>query len=241
MKRFSSIAYASILGGILLHVAVFTVIRIQGPIERPRFEQPAEIHFVGNLNEEAEPSILQQAALYDSAPLFMPTQWNLVSEMSEVASLRGATELFAAFPAELRLPADHPPSPGNYEAPMDPLGDQLPKGPAFVLSRMGLVRLETRTSASPGPSVVFERLDSSVVKGPEPIILPDAVQVMAPPALWSPVQFQFQLSGGWPAGLPVLAQSSGFPDWDDALQGYFSSLSFYRQLDDGYYRLSVFP
>jgi hypothetical protein len=241
MKRFSSIAYASILGGILIHLAVFTVVRIQGPMEREQFKQPAEIHFMGNLDEDAEPEILQQAALLDSAPLFMPTQWNPVSEMSDVASLRGATELFAAFPADLQLPSSRTPEPGGYSRGMASVEDQLPGGAAFTLSRMGQVRPEKQDLSSPGSTVVIERLDSTASSVKPKSVLPPNLQDLAPPALWNPVSFYFQLAEGWPAGLPVLAQSSGFPDWDDSLQGYVSSLGFYRDLEDGYYRLSVFP
>ncbi len=241
MKRFSSIAYASILGGILLHLAVFTVIRIQVPPERARFKQPAEIHFMGNLDEDAEPAILQQAALLDSAPLFMPTQWNPVSEMSEVASLRGATELFDAYPADLQLPFARPLSPGSYGGKTASVEEQLPDGPAFILSRLGLVRPEKSEIRSPGSTVVIERLDSASPLLYPSSVIPSELQDQAPPALWNPVSFFFQLSDGWPAGLPVLAQSSGFPDWDESLQGYVSSLGFYRNLEDGYYRLSVFP
>ncbi|MEX0321129.1 MAG: hypothetical protein AB3N63_03160 [Puniceicoccaceae bacterium] len=241
IRRSSSIAYASILGGIMIHLAVFTVIRVQGPAEREQFKQPAEIHFMGNLDEDAKPEILQQAALLDSAPLFMPTQWNPVSEMSEVASLRGATELFAAFPAELQLPSSVPPAPGTYANSNFSADYPLPAGPAFVLSRMGQVRPNQQRLPSPGSTVVIEQLDSASATANPKTILPAELQQQAPPALWTPVSFYFQLSDGWPAGLPVLAQSSGFPDWDDSLQSYVSTLGFYRNLADGYYRLSVFP
>lgn len=241
MKRSSSIAYASILGGILVHIAVFTVIRIQGPAERQQFEKPAEIQFMGNLDEDAKPEILQQAALLDSAPLFMPTQWNPVSEMSEVASLRGATELFAAFPADLKLPDSSPARPGTYAGAVAPTGYPMPSGPAFVLSRMGQKRPQQQELRSPGSTVVVEQLDSTLSIDNPRTVLPAEIQDQEPPALWTPVSFYFQLSDGWPTGLPVLAQSSGFPDWDDSLQSYVGTLAFYRNLADGYYRLSVFP
>ena len=67
------------------------------------------------------------------------------------------------------------------------------------------------------------------------------LEAQAPPVLWPPVEFYLQLSGGIPTGPPLMAQSSGFAEWDQALKAFFSSLSFYRLLEDGYYHLLVYP
>jgi hypothetical protein len=241
MKRLKATAALSILGGILIHLAVFTVLRIEPPVRKAPFEDFSTVLYVGSLNREAAPATLQQAALFDSAPLFMPTRWNPASEMAEVASLKEATEIFDEFPAQLRMPAFLPGVPSGDSGPADPSILRLPSGPAFVLDRYGRKEALEPQGASGGPSFLLNRLDdaaSGPAQGPS---VPRALQALAPPALWTPTQFYFQVAGGIPAGLPVLAQSSGFADWDRALQGFISSLGFYRQLEDGYYHLLVYP
>jgi hypothetical protein len=241
MKRLKATAAVSVMGGILVHLAVFTVIRIEPPVQKDPFLDSSSVQYVGNLDRKAAPAILQQAALFDSAPLFMPTRWNPASEMADVASLREATEIFDRFSAQLRVPGFTPGFPGAGRKAGSGVSVDLPEGPAFVLSRYGRRQLPAPDAVSRGPSFKLNRVDDSTsgsVSGPP---IPPSLQALAPPALWTPAQFYFQLSDGLPAGLPVLAQSSGFADWDRNLQAFISSLGFYRQLEDGYYHLLVYP
>ena len=241
MKGLTATAVASIIGGTLVHLAIFTVIQIESPVQKDSFTDTSEVRYVGNLNREASPEILEQAALFDSAPLFMPTRWNPVSQMSDVASLKEATEIFDRYAFQLSLPGFAPAFPDQRSQSGESVQEDLPGGPAFVLSRFGRQPASAANAVSRGPSVQLNQLDDTAkgaVSGPE---LPAPLQALAPPALWTPAQFYLQISEGIPAGLPLLAQSSGFADWDQALQGFFSSLGFYRQLDDGYYHLLVYP
>ena len=239
MKRFTATAIGSIIGGIFIHLAVLTVIRIEAPVSRTPFETATTVRYVGDLNRQAAPAILEQAALFDSAPLFMPTRWNPASQMAEVASLKEATAIFNPFPARLLLPEFVPQIPGSAAPVRPPAG--LPDGAAFVLARYGRVPSGSGGDASPGPSVAITSLHSGPSRSPQSVLLPQSVQGLAPPALWTPVRFFLHVAEGAPAGIPVLAQSSGFADWDRALQGFVASLDFYRQLGDGYYHLLVYP
>jgi hypothetical protein len=241
MKRLKATALGSILGGTLVHLAVLTVIQIEPPVSREPFEASSEVRYVGNLDREVAPAILQQAALFDSAPLFMPTRWNPASEVSEVASLREATEIFDRFPAELRLPRRRPGFPGQALATTGGSGPELPGGPAFVLGRFGRQTIDPEVALSPGATLAIRRLDAEGGLDRSGGPIPAALQALSPPALWTPAQFYLQITEGVPVGLPVLAQSSGFADWDKAIQGFVSSLGFYRQLEDGYYHLWVYP
>ena len=239
MKRITATAIISITGGIMVHLVILTVIRIEPPVGRAPFEDSTSVRYVGNLNQEAAPAILQQAALFDSAPLFMPTRWNPASQMADVASLKEATEIFERFPARLLLPGFEPQSPGkDGVVRVEP---ELPSGPAFALGRYGRVPADFPDDQSSGPSVHILRLSGSTRNFPEAKPLPSSLDGLAPPALWTPTQFYLHLSAGMPAGPPVLRQSSGFVDWDRALQGFIASLDFYGDLGDGYYHLLVYP
>ena len=241
MKRLRTIATISILGGVLIHMAVFMVIRIESPIQGRELPPQAEVVYVGNLGGQAGPSILQQAALLDSAPLFMPTRWNLASEMDEVASLKEATEIFDPFPARVLLPEARPSFPREGAPDASPGTDPLPEGPAFVLSRFGRSPAMPPVAVSRGPSVLIQGLTRSDAADAVSRVLPAAIQATAPPVLWSPVYFYIQMAEGIPSGAALLAQSSGFAEWDETLKDFFNSLDFYRNLGDGYYRLAVFP
>ncbi|MEX0332756.1 MAG: hypothetical protein AB3N64_15180 [Puniceicoccaceae bacterium] len=239
MKRLTATAVVSILGGTLIHLAVLTVIRIEAPVSRTPYEITTAVSYVGDLNREAAPAFLEQAALFDSAPLFMPTRWNPASRMAEVASLKEATEIFDRFPARLRLPEFEPHFPG---APGMVLPEPtLPQGPAFALARYGRVPSTSGDILSPGPTVQITSLRGPRAEIPETTSLPEGIQGLSPPALWTPVQLYLHVSEGLPVGIPLLAQSSGFIDWDQALQGFVTSMDFYGQLGDGYYHLLVYP
>ena len=240
MKRITATAAVSILGGILIHLAVLTVVHIEAPRLRQPLQDTTQVRYVGSLNRETAPSILQQAALFDSAPLFMPTRWNPGSQMAGVASLKEATEIFERFPALLSLPEFEPAFPGGRWATTGQVRE-FPGGPAFALSRLGRKPATATRATSPGPSIQVKQLDLAVSGAPPGTVLPASLQALAPPTMWPPVQFYFHISEGLPAGLPLLAQSSGFADWDQALQSFISSLGFYRQLNDGYYHLWVYP
>lgn len=242
MKRIYTIATLSILGGLLLHLAVFMVIRVEGPVSRDPFPRQAPIRFVGDLDGDAAPAVLEQAALNDSAPLFMPTRWNLVSEVSEVASLKEATEIFQTFPAHLQLLETRPTSLDLDQSLPGTAGFRLPEGSAFVLARYGRGEGSVSLPVSIGATYAVTRIDvpraevSSVGAGLSP-----QIGQSAPPSLWNPVQIFLQLNGGMPVGVPMVGQSSGFAAWDATLQDYFSSLEFYVTRSDGYYQIWVYP
>ena len=241
MKRLKATAIASILGGVLVHLAVLTVIRIEGPAERTPFQFPAPVQYVGNLSGETPPAILEQAALFDSAPLFMPPRWNLASEVSEVASLREATEIFDRYSPQLLISEAVPSYPEDPDTAKQSQNVAFPSGPAFILSRFGRSPQSLPATESAGASFLLRRMDASMAKPLPAPGLPVSIQALAPPTLWTPVQFYLQISEGMPAGLPLLAQSSGFADWDKVLQAFIGSFGFYRKLGDGYYHLIVYP
>jgi hypothetical protein len=241
MKRAYAIATLSVLGGVAVHLMVMLVLRVEGPSVRDPFPAQAPIHYVGGLGSGADPALIQRAALSDSAPLFMPTKWNLVSQMDEVASLNEATEIFEPFSAILNLARSSPVQPvgtlpsGN----VDRL--RLPDSPAFFLSRFGQRERDSFIPEIAGPAFRASRVGMQAPLDPGNTPLPGGLVQQAPPGLWNPVQFFLQMENGVPLGLPMIAQSSGSVDWDQSLQGHFTSLAFYRELKDGYYQIWVYP
>jgi hypothetical protein len=241
MKSAYTIAILSILGGLLVHLMVLLVIRIEGPQSPQPHPDLHRVQYLGSLGENTAPAIFDQAALYDSAPLFMPTEWNLVSEMSNVASLQSATEIFEPFTPQLSIVDAKPTSPTQGRVRIDGQSSRLPQGSAFMLSRFGRKEQKSLTSISRGVSFSVAQVGLSSDNAYEDHNLPTSIHASAPESLWNPVQLFLHLQGGVPIGLPLVAQSSGFADWDSSLQGYFTQLAFFRQLKDGYYQIWVYP
>jgi len=241
MKSAYAIAVLSILGGLLVHLMVLLTIRIEGPRLPSSPEDLHQVQFIGNLAKDAAPSIIEQAALNDSAPLFMPTKWNLVSDVANVASLQSATEIFEPYSPRLALVETRPTLPLQDSTALEPLTVRLPQGSAFILSRYGRKQPEIPDFTSAGASYSVSRLDRPLLNLLAEQVLPGRLHENAPQALWNPVQLFLHLDGGFPAGPPLVVKSSGFVNWDTLLQGYFAELSFYHQLNDGYYQIWVYP
>lgn len=241
MKRLVPIGVIAILGGIFAHVGIFLVLQIEAPEAPSGNRDDSGIRYLGDLGVRSDPVLSQQALLLDSAPLFMPTQWNLASRMEEVASLREATEVFSPFTPLLALPRAHPEPEMLQLGSKPPVERLIPEGPAFVLARLG--RSPVPDPADPWPASAFDVVllgeDGPATMSPIPI--PGSLKGGAPKSLWTPAQLFFQMVNGQPAGLPILAKSSGFPEWDRRLQAHIHSPAFYRYLEDGYFRITVHP
>jgi hypothetical protein len=241
MKRFYTIAIISVLGGLLVHLTVLLVIQIEIPSRaRPDYGRTS-VRFVGDLGNASSASVADQAALNDSAPLFIPTRWNSASNMSEVASLQSATRIFEPFPSQITLFESRPVAPMSRAATNNPQSALLPEGSAFFMARYGRKVAPAAKSVSPGPAASLTRIGP--IDGEDPIRrqLPADLVTSSPASLWNPVRLFLHLEDGLPVGLPLLSQSSGYADWDSSLRAYFVQSDFYRRMNDGYYQIWVYP
>jgi hypothetical protein len=171
----------------------------------------------------------------------MPTKWNLVSQMDNVASLREATEVFSQYDPLLTLPES---TPGSI--PLIPSAEQSPEisfpdGPSFFLARFGRRPAQALPDRSSEAALQSLSLGQAIDHGTGYTALPESLKALSPGALWPPVRFYLHLVRGTSLGKPVIAESSGFTDWDQALQAYIGSSDYYRSLGSGYYRITVYP
>jgi hypothetical protein len=236
------LAVLAILGGFVVHVAVFYILRVEVPAPLPAPLASFRVHYLGDPGIDADPVLRDQASLHDSAPLFMPTKWNLASQMADVASLQQATAVFDRFPPVLSL-NDAPPS--LKEDGIDPnntFASLFSDSGSFVLYRLGREPVEELPGPDSGPTVQAYRLDRwSGEHVGHSTTLPPALLSAAPKALWTPVRLYLHISRGKPFGIPRIEASSGFTDWDQALKEHVGSLQFYRNLGNGYFLVVVYP
>jgi hypothetical protein len=187
----------------------------------------------------------EQAALLDSAPLFMPTPWNQASDLDEVASLREATEVFGPYPAAAELPGNLV----SFERD-DDLEEETDGGVPGLLAApdSGLVLAVLGRQEAPLPEAEAV-LPSALVLGlsgegagyRERLSLSEELAERQPAELWSPPSFYLQVRYGSPVGVPTLAGSSGYPQWDQQLRDYLGEPRFWHRWPDGYYRVRIYP
>ena len=241
MKRAYTIAIISVIGGVLVHLMVMLVIQVKMPARQSAGPKSAVVRFIGELGDTTSESVIDQAVLHDSAPLFMPTRWNLASDTGKVASLQSATRIFEPFQPQLLLVGTRPAAPLAGTSTASGGTSRLPGGSAFYLARFGRKVARPVTAISPGPTLRADLMEASNPRPAHKRQLPAELATSAPPSLWNPVKMFLQMENGMPVGVPLLSQSSGFADWDASLQRYFMQLDFYLQLDNGYYQIWVYP
>ncbi|NBD37336.1 MAG: hypothetical protein GVY10_02055 [Verrucomicrobia bacterium] len=243
MSRLRFLAFCTILGGLAIHLLLLLAPWKEGDFPAIGPDAPGVLYFAKD--GTTDPALREQAALLDSAPLFMPTRWNSASHYGEVISLREATDLFAPYPARVRLPAEPPPllesSIPDHDDPSRASEDGKMKIPAWLLAQYRKQPTRSLSPADRPGSVQVTRLSDSPPSPPRLFFLSRDLASAAPAALWQPPVLHLHLHYGGIVGRAVLRESSGFPAWDRVLAGYFSAPSFTRKLPDGYYQIRVFP
>jgi hypothetical protein len=246
MRRLPAIVLALSVLGVAVHAVVFLFIPVQFPEPTGSRPQPTVAGFGGGLASALDPVLQERASLQDTAALFMPTRWSQASRMESVASLKQATEVFTVYPPVLSLAMDpiDPEAFGRVPTAIQING--LPSA-ELGLSRYGREDAPELSRRAAGPWMELTRFPggtSRLITPPEDIIrlvMPPAFADQAPGDLWAPFEAHVHLLGGNLVGPPMLAGTSGYPDWDSALLAHLRSVAFHGQLPDGYYRILIKP
>lgn len=242
MKRSLSLALIFGAGGVVLHLAGLLLVDVSfvqkaTPPGGRVAAFSASIAPPGSILASRENRLLN-----DSSPLFMPTRWNLASNLEGVASLREATEVFDPYAARINLPREPQwMNPFSSDDALLPPESFLPQGSAFVLSSLGRGNGSSENLSPAPPPVVAVNLEAVSDALPTRSELPQSLLASAPQGLWEPFQCLLGLAEGKPTGVPLQEKSSGNAAWDEVLKRYLQSLDYYRMLEDGYYRITIFP
>lgn len=232
--------------GLGLHLLFAFYLANTGIRVRGEAMEEAEVVYAGE-QRATEGEILrrEQAVLLDSAPLFMPTPWNQASNLDEVASLREATEVFSPYPAAAKLPGDLVSfeRDDDLEEVMDGGVPGLLGAPdsGLVLAVLGREDAPLPEAEAVLPSALVLGLSGEGAGHLERISLSEALSAKQPEELWSLASFYLQVRYGSPVGVPTLAGSSGYPQWDQQLRDYLGEPRFWHRWPDGYYRVQIYP
>ncbi len=225
------------LGFILLQTLLFFFARLpQLKVTQSAQKQPY-LKFVPLQDEDQYDATTEQATLFDSAPIFIPTPWNAAQQMS--------SETFIAIPVVFE---DFEPSIDLVEAMS--AGTALEADKDLVQSPAGLLRPQ------------FENVFKQVLEIPSAMeAYPDATptayyrglngdwkrlsilpEIEAVSILANPVTFYVNIAASreLPAP-PRQASQSGLVDFDRAVRGWLSSPEVLAQLPVGYSEVVVYP
>jgi hypothetical protein len=228
-------------GGLIVHLGIGFLVRLDSPDSPIPEPDRIDVAYVGDPETHADPVLREQAVLLDTAPIFMPTRWNPASRMDSVASLRQAAEVFSPFAPEISLPESVDLPESLDPAPVQPSDDLGPADPAFILYRYGNQSQPLPPGLDQRGIIEVIRMDREPAQNQRIFRIPEGLADQAPEALWTPMRIYLQVDQAKPLGPPVISRSSGFSGWDQAVQTYLASLAFYRLLEDGYYRVILFP
>ena len=230
--------------GVIVHLAGYLgIASFSSPMD-PVPEVEGFVSFPQPVDDQVSPLLAEQALLFDSAPLFLPTAFNYVGQQE----LRDVTDptlgpLFADFQPELRLGKLTYDATAlfkervRYEDKDDFL--ELPNWEFFrdftrgasevqpVYPRDGFIRVVRLPSG--------EEIRSFAVQAGDLAGLADIT------GNWSPFSFQVLVGGTGILGAPLLAGNSGFPEVHDLWRTWLGSSAFLATLESGYYRIEIGP
>jgi hypothetical protein len=226
----------ALLLGVCVHLVGFLLFRVTS---NPLPTRESSVPFVRYVSPETlltGPELEEQAALFDSAPLFVPGRWNAAHDLQ--APMRDR--------ALLRFPA--------YEPPTDFSSTLLPEGVPFsgtypVAEPLDLLDLRywdlfRGFAAGPRPAAfeasgVFaevRRLDGTVLR-----TLPVAIDLLSLQAMRPAIYYLRIESGGRAVGRATLSVGSGDTAFDAAAYSWLTESGFSAGLPAGFFQILIYP
>ncbi len=236
----SPVLQGALLLGVAVHLAGFLLFRVISNPLPTRDTSGAFLQYVSAGSLAGDAALEEQAQLFDSAPLFVPTQWNAAQRITLVQRDR-VGEHFPDFEPKIDLLAalnssSLPLSDGNIvDVPTDLLASN------FWDFFLGFG--QSGDSVTPFPqaghfaevTVVGEH-SAAVRTFESPLNYTDTAAVPEPVTLY------FRVSGGGQQiGRPVIAESSGNEVFDRAAQQWLQLPETLRQFPSGYLSITVYP
>jgi len=239
VRFMSPVLLGALLAGVLVHLAGFLIFRVKSNPLPTSDKASAFVRYVSASSMEGDRSLEEHVQLFDSAPLFVPTEWNAAQNVSLMHRDR-VGERFPEFEPEINLiNALH--------------SSNLPMGNSSMIQAPGDLLKSRYWSFFEGFAQASEVIDPFPTVGhfAEIVVLgrAEAAQTMESPLLFTdtsavpePVGLFFRISGGGQTlSEPVVSQSSGNPAFDRAAQEWLLRAETIGQLPAGYLSITVYP
>lgn len=239
-KVISPLLWVGLLIGVALHLAGFLVFRVTSSPLPDRGEARPYVEYVSAVSLASDLELEEQAVLFDSAPLFIPTRWNA----SQVISLNSddvLREQFPEFEPDVDLLTELQPSSFlvaqniQVDEPIDLLASRFWR--VFAGFAASAIPVEAFLDASPVAEVSVVGQTAS-----SPLSIPVDLDYTTSSSVARPVVYYLRMSGsGMVVGMPTLGQSSGNQDFDSAAAAWLNRPEVFGQLPVGYLSIQVFP
>lgn len=184
-------------------------------------------------------SARDMAALFDTAPVFLPTEWNYASNYTVPGIKEQGIDLFESFPASIQLNAVTLEEViGPVKPEMTASADILKDGLLASFETFG--REESSVAVSEVQSGLVEVRDMRNGELVRSWNLPARFDDILRNDLFLAV-FQVTVDVLGPVGEPLLLQGTGAGETDEALRDYLSDPLLFAGFSSGYYRINVGP
>ena len=236
----SLIAQGAIIIGVSIHLLGFLTFTVQSPSdERVKFSLPY-VQYPSPEEKKHNQLLREQAELYDSAPLFLPTTWNYVTNVEVFALEVDNASLFPAYAEEWTISDEMlKPIIGNGNSTITRARDSLKYEYWDLYSTFGEEKLPVNwIPGRAGYVEIYDMLDYKIVTSET---LPDKINALSVLPLWTPLEFLLTIDKLGPIGEPMLLQGSGSEAIDAILRDYLSEPVFGARLRPGYYKVTIGP
>ncbi|MDQ8208663.1 hypothetical protein QEH52_14145 [Coraliomargarita sp. SDUM461003] len=227
----------SLLVGVCVHLAGFLLFHvISNPLPK-REASPPFVQYVSQDRLLSGAALEEQAALFDSAPLFVPGQWNAAHNLNPPSLERG----------QLRFPAYEPKIDFSTALVPPDLMDGLDASVSEPIDLLDLrywdlFRYFGQGALTPKPFQALERvaevrsLDGHVLR-----VLPTAVDLLSMQAVQPATYYLRVEAGGRIVGRPTLSASSGDTSFDAVAYTWLLEAGFPADLQAGFFEVRIYP
>ncbi|MGB0415928.1 MAG: hypothetical protein ACPGKS_03695 [Coraliomargarita sp.] len=237
-RLLSPVLWLALMLGVAVHLAGFLIFRVVSNPLPDREPEGAFLKFLSAGSMASDADLEEQAILFDSAPLFIPTKWNTSSRI--FAGVEGSDWQFPDFEPAIDLNADLEPSARilaegvRVTEPMDLLALRYWK---FFDEFTSAAHVEEPLSATASFAEVYLVDQGGVRWGGMPVPL-EYSGVTAR----EPVDYYLRIDGsGQRRGGLRLAASSGSDGFDEAARQWLESPPVQYRMPAGYLLVRIFP
>lgn len=236
-KMLSPVLRVSLLLGVCVHLAGFLIFRVKSNPLPSREESAPFVQFVSPETLVSGAELEEQAALFDSAPLFIPSEWNAAHNLQAPRRDR-AMQRFPLYQPEMNVAAELVPEGTSLGASYT-----VVEAEGLLASRFwNLFRGFERGDSAPvdlGGSGVFAEvrsLDGRIIQNQ-----PAKIEFVSNQTLQPAKYFLRVEAGGRLSGRPTLAGGSGDAEFDAAAYDWLIESGLASSLESGYFEIIIYP
>ncbi len=236
----SGIAKVAIIIGVSFHLLGFLAFHVQSSSDDKIIFPAPSVQYHSAEVKKNNRLLSEQAELYDSAPLFLPTSWNYASNTDVFTLEVDIAPLFPSYSAEIEISDDTlKPDIRNGNSTIIRARDSLKYKYWDLFSTFGEEKQpENWISGRRAYMEVYDMMGDRLVRSET---LPEDLGALNEMPLWTPLEYLVTIDILGALGEPMLLQGSGIEKIDAIMRAYISEPAFGARLEPGYYKVAIGP